>query len=147
MKHLATQPNARVLVLMTPGFPAEKGMESRVSALLDTALRGQIRVTGMQVLGKGVPLSIARREFIGQAAKATGGVFVDGYADPDATLRQLVTARPICTHSASRQARPTARRISSRPVWRRAAATPWKHGPNILPPNRRGKLPNKGLTA
>lgn len=90
MRHLAAEPGKRMLILMTPGFPAEKGMESQTSALMNQALRANIRI-GTMKLWRGVPFDIARQEFLGQAAKATGGQFVDGYADPTASLRELVT--------------------------------------------------------
>jgi hypothetical protein len=90
IRHLAAEPNRRILVLMTPAFPAEKGMESQTSALMNEVLRANIRVSTMKVPGRGVPPDIARLEFLGQAAKATGGQFVDGYYDPNAALRDLV---------------------------------------------------------
>jgi VWFA-related protein len=91
MRHLGAAPGKRILLLMTPAFPAEKGMESQISELMNAALRAQIRVSTMQIPGKGVPSAIARLEFLGQAAKATGGQFVDGYYDPSSDLRKLVS--------------------------------------------------------
>ena len=91
MRHLGAEPGKRLLVLMTPAFPAEKGMVSQISELMNAALRAQIRVSTMQIPGRGVPPDIARLEFLGQAAKATGGQFVDGYYDPSTDLRKLVS--------------------------------------------------------
>jgi VWFA-related protein len=95
IRHLAAAPNKRILVLMTPAFPAEKGMETQTSALMNAALRANIRISTMQIPGKGVPSDVARQEFMGQAAKATGGQFVDGYYDPNTDLRKLVTAPDV----------------------------------------------------
>jgi VWFA-related protein len=91
IRHLAAEPGSRILVLMTPAFPAEKGMESQTSALINSALRSNIRVSTMHMPGRGVPSNVARLEFMGQAATATGGRYVDGYYDPTASLRELVT--------------------------------------------------------
>ena len=91
IRHLAAEPGSRMLILMTPAFPSEKGMEAQTSALLDSALRANIRMSTMHMAGKGVPFDIARHEFLGQAAKATGGQIVDGYYDPNASLRDLVS--------------------------------------------------------
>jgi VWFA-related protein len=89
IRHLAAQPVKRILILMTPAFPADKDMESRTSALIDAALRANIRMSTLKLKGK-VPFDLARQEFLGQSAKATGGQFVDGYADPTRSLREAV---------------------------------------------------------
>ncbi|HTX36667.1 MAG TPA: VWA domain-containing protein [Bryobacteraceae bacterium] len=78
IRHLAGAPGRRMLVLMSPGFPSGD-MQKQTSALIDAALRANIRIGGLNSEGLSTRMSSARgmvlNEFMTAAAKSTGGQF------------------------------------------------------------------------
>jgi VWFA-related protein len=96
LRHLAAEPGKRILILMSPGFPTG-GMEKRTSALVDAALRANIRIGAVNSEGlPPFPGQLHRMvvgEFMTAAAKSTGGQYVDLSNDWAGSLR-TVTADP-----------------------------------------------------
>jgi VWFA-related protein len=96
LRHLAAEPGKRILILLSPGFPT-RGMEQRTSALVDIALRWNIRIAAVNSEGlPGIPKMLEREEageFMSAAAKSTGGQYLDYSNDWVGNLR-AVTADP-----------------------------------------------------
>jgi hypothetical protein len=99
MRHLAAAPEKRIMILMSPGFPTG-GMEKRTSALMDAALRANIRIgavnsEGIESVSPKVALlhRIVNGEFMAAAAKSTGGQYLHDTNDWNGSLR-TVTADP-----------------------------------------------------
>ena len=99
MRHLAAASGKRIMILMSPGFPAG-GMENRTSSLIDDALRADIRIGAVNSTGleTGSPkLALLRKmvngEFMTAAAKSTGGRYLSDTNDWAGSLHE-VTADP-----------------------------------------------------
>lgn len=96
MRHLAAEPGKRILILLSPGFPTG-GMENRTSALVDAALRANIRIAAVNSEGLPPNPNLLKRmvvgEFMSAAAKSTGGQYLDFSNDWIGNLR-TVTADP-----------------------------------------------------
>jgi hypothetical protein len=83
IRHLAEAPPKRMLILMSPGFPVG-GMEERTSGLMNAALRSNIRISGVNsegITSQSLPRGMVRNEFMGAAAKSTGGQYRHDTAD------------------------------------------------------------------
>lgn len=93
IRHLAAAPGERLLILMSPGFPTG-GMEERISALTDVALRANITISALNSEGL-VAERLASRKlfllsgFMADAAKSTGGKYMHDTNDWAGSLRAL----------------------------------------------------------
>jgi VWFA-related protein len=95
IRHLAAAPPKRLMILMSPGFPVG-GMDERTSSLMNAALRANIRIGGVNSEGltfQSLPRGMVRNEFMGAAAKSTGGQYRHDTADLAESLR-VVAAEP-----------------------------------------------------
>jgi VWFA-related protein len=95
IRHLAGALPKRMLILMSPGFPVG-GMDERTSALMNAALRANIRIGGVNSEGltfQSLPRGMVRNEFMGAAARSTGGQYRHDTADLAESLR-AVAAEP-----------------------------------------------------
>jgi VWFA-related protein len=90
LRHLAAEPGKRILILLSPGFPT-RGLEQRTSALVDTALRANIRIAAVNSEGlPPIPNMMNRSdwgEFMSAATKSTGGKYLDYSNDWVGNLR------------------------------------------------------------
>ena len=109
LRHVASAPPKRMLVLMTPGL-LTGGLEEHTSALVDVALRSNVTISAMNTEGLTAPSmkpslhdrwedrAIGQRELIlsefpSAAAQSTGGKYIHDFNDLTAGLRS-VTAVP-----------------------------------------------------
>jgi VWFA-related protein len=109
VRHMATAPGKRILVLLSPGL-LTGGLEEHTSALVDIALRSNITIAALNSEGLAAPKmepgaharwedrSIGQREtvlseFLASAARSTGGQYIHNTNDLFAGLR-AVTAVP-----------------------------------------------------
>jgi VWFA-related protein len=101
MRHLAGSRGERIFIIMSPGFPAG-GLEQRTSAIVDTALRANIRVSGLNSEGLVTGRLAGRKLFLlsglmADTAKSTGGRYLHDTNDLTGGLRVL-TARPEASY-------------------------------------------------
>jgi VWFA-related protein len=91
IRHLAGAPGKRILILMSPGFPVG-GMDERTSALMNAALRANVRIGAVNSEGvtfQSLPRGMVRNEFMGAASKSTGGQYRHDTADIAESLRAV----------------------------------------------------------
>jgi hypothetical protein len=99
VNRLATAPGARILVMMSPGF-ITADLDSGKSAIVDAALRGHVIISSLNAGGlqsamrRGAEIAT---EFMNDAAKSTGGQFIDNANDVVAGLDRL-TAIPAVSY-------------------------------------------------
>jgi VWFA-related protein len=101
IRHLAAASGKRILLLMSPGFPTG-GMEDRTSAMVNAALRANIRIGAVNSEGlPPIPAALKRMvngEFMTAAAKATGGEYRD-YTNDWSGAVQAVVADPEISYA------------------------------------------------
>ncbi len=99
VRHLAAAPGKRVLVQFSPGFPTG-GFDERTSALTDTALRANIRISAVNSEGLVTDRTEARKlfvlaEFMAAAAHSTGGQYLHDTNDWAGSLRAVVAVPEV----------------------------------------------------
>jgi VWFA-related protein len=99
VRHLATAPGSRVLVMVSSGFPSGD-LEQQISGVMDAAIRAHIVINALDSIG----LSTDRRQgaqsmvldaLMADAAISTGGQFIHNNNDLPGGLRRLAEPAPV----------------------------------------------------
>jgi VWFA-related protein len=99
VRRLSEAPGTRILVMLSPGFPTGE-LDAAKSAIIDTALRGHVVISALDAGGLRSTTRRSREvsvKFMANAAKSTGGQFVENTNDATAGLDRL-TAIPAVSY-------------------------------------------------
>jgi len=93
IRQLARMPGARILTMLSPGFPTG-GLEQRTSAVLDAAVRARATINAID--SEGLTTRFGPRQqivspFLAEAAAATGGRFLKNTNDITGDFLELTT--------------------------------------------------------
>ncbi|MGA2120021.1 MAG: VWA domain-containing protein [Bryobacteraceae bacterium] len=110
VRQMASMPGERVLVLISPGFLTLLEHRQEITDLLDRAIRGDVIVNAINVLGLSVPgldasqsapsmnaeqLAIADENVLWELTAGTGGTFFHNNNDLDEALRRAASAPEV----------------------------------------------------